>query len=94
MLNEAAITRLADALARAQVRAIQAAIQRVIEPHPSIRVAVVTGLGSFLGVAAARASNLDVVPLSEELGDAGARCAPAVAVALLLDDLLRHPAVR
>jgi (4-(4-[2-(gamma-L-glutamylamino)ethyl]phenoxymethyl)furan-2-yl)methanamine synthase len=94
MLDEAAITRLADALARAQVRAIQAAIQRVIEPHPSIRTALVTGLGSFLGVAAARASNLEVVSLSEELGEAGARCAPAVAVALLLDDLLRTPAVR
>ncbi len=85
MLDEAAINRLADALARAQTRCIQAAIQRVVEPHPSIRVAVVTGLGAFLGVAAARALNLDVVPLSHELGEAGARCAPAVAVALLLD---------
>ena len=54
MLDEAAITRLADALARAQIRGIQAAIQRVLEPHPSIRVAVVTGLGTFLGIAAAR----------------------------------------
>lgn len=85
MLDEAAINRLADALARAQTRCIQAAIQRVVEPHPSIRVAVVTGLGAFLGVAAARALNLDVVPLSHELGEAGARCAPAVAVALLLE---------
>lgn len=85
MLDEAAITRLADALARAQTRSIRAAIQRVLEPHPSIRVAVVTGLGAFLGVGAARALNLDVVPLSQELGEAGARCAPAVAVALLLE---------
>jgi (4-(4-[2-(gamma-L-glutamylamino)ethyl]phenoxymethyl)furan-2-yl)methanamine synthase len=85
MLDEAAITRLADALARAQTRSIRAAIQRVLEPHPSIRVAVVTGLGAFLGVVAARALNLDVVPLSQELGEAGARCAPAVAVALLLE---------
>ena len=85
MLDAAAITRLADALARAQVRAIQASIQRVILPHPSIRVAVVTGLGAFLGEAAARAANLEVVPLSRELGEAGARCAPAVAVALLLE---------
>jgi probable H4MPT-linked C1 transfer pathway protein len=94
MLDEAAITRLADALARAQIRAIQAAIQRVIEPHPSIRVVVVSGLGAFLGIAAARALNLEVVPLSTELGETGARCAPAVAVALLLDDLRRHPAAR
>ncbi|HZM91810.1 MAG TPA: hydantoinase/oxoprolinase family protein [Vicinamibacterales bacterium] len=85
MLDEAAITRLADALARAQVRTIQASIQRVIAPHPSICVAVVTGLGAFLGEAAARAANLEVVPLSRELGEAGARCAPAVAVALLLE---------
>jgi uncharacterized hydantoinase/oxoprolinase family protein len=85
MLDETAITRLADALALAQVRAIQAAIQRVLERHPSIRVAVVTGLGAFLGIAAARALDLDVVPLSQELGEAGARCAPAVAVALLLE---------
>jgi (4-(4-[2-(gamma-L-glutamylamino)ethyl]phenoxymethyl)furan-2-yl)methanamine synthase len=85
MLDEAAITRLADALARAQTRSVQAAIQRVLEPHPSIRVAVVTGLGAFLGAAAARALNLEVVQLSQELGEAGARCAPAVAVALLLE---------
>ncbi len=85
MLDEAAITRLADALGRAQVRTIQAAIQRVLEPHPSIGVAVVTGLGAFLGTAAARALNLEVVPLSQKLGEAGARCAPAVAVALLLE---------
>lgn len=85
MLDETAITRLADAIARAQVRCIQAAIQRVLDRHPSIRVAVVTGLGAFLGVAAARALDLDVVALSEELGEAGARCAPAVAVALLLE---------
>ena len=85
MLDAASITRLADALARAQTRSIQAAMQRVLERHPSIRVAVVTGLGAFLGVAAAGALNLEVVPLSHRLGDAGARCAPAVAVALLLE---------
>jgi hypothetical protein len=85
MLDEAAVTRIADALARAQTRSIQAAMQRVLEPHPSIRVAVITGLGAFLGVAAARALNLEVVSLSQRLGEAGARCAPAVAVALLLE---------
>src|SRR5262245_53355245 len=74
MLDDTAITRLADALARAQIRTIQAAIQRVLEPHPSIRTVVVTGLGAFLGVAAARAATLEVAPLSEKLGEAGARC--------------------
>ena len=85
MLDEAAITRLADAVARAQVRAVQTAIQRVLESHPAIRIVVVTGLGSFLGIAAANALDLEVVPLSGALGEAGARCAPAVAVALLLE---------
>jgi len=85
MLDEVSISRLADTVARAQVRSIQAAIQRVLERHSSIRVAVVTGLGAFLGAAAAAALNLEVVPLSHRLGDAGARCAPAVAVALLLE---------
>lgn len=85
MLDEKAVTRVADALARAQTRSIQAAMQRVLEPHPSIGMAVVTGLGAFLGVAAARALNLEVVSLSQHLGEAGARCAPAVAVALLLE---------
>jgi uncharacterized hydantoinase/oxoprolinase family protein len=48
-------------------------------------VVVVTGLGAFLGTAAAHALHLEVVPLSNRLGEAGARCAPAVAVALLLE---------
>ena len=74
-------------LAHAQVRSVHAAVRRVMDRHPSIRVAVVTGLGAFLGTAAVRVSGLDVVPLSEALGDAGARCAPAVSVALLLDRL-------
>jgi len=85
MLDETATTRVADALALAQTRTIQAAMQRVLERHPAIRVAVVTGLGAFLGVAAARALALEVVALSQRLGEAGARCAPAVAVALLLE---------
>ena len=91
MLDEAAITRLADALARAQVRSIQAAIQRVLERHPSIRIAVVTGLGAFLGVTAAHALDLEVVPLSGQLGEAGARCAPAVSVAFLLERRMVAP---
>ena len=85
MLDERAITRVAEALARAQTRSIRSAMQRVLEPPPSILVAVVTGLGAFLGVAAARALDLEVVSLSNQLGEAGARCAPAVAVALLLE---------
>ena len=90
MLDEAAVSRVAEALARAQVRCVQAAIRRVLERHASIRVAVVTGLGAFLGSAAAGAAGLGVVPLSAALGDAGARCAPAVSVALLLERAMRE----
>jgi (4-(4-[2-(gamma-L-glutamylamino)ethyl]phenoxymethyl)furan-2-yl)methanamine synthase len=85
LLDEAAISSIADALAAAQVARITAAIARVAAAHPSIRVAVVTGLGAFLGTAAARAAGLQVLPLAEELGETAARCAPAVAVALLLE---------
>jgi hypothetical protein len=84
MLDEAAISEIAEALAGAQVGRIAAAIQRVIARHPSLDTAVVTGLGAFLGEAAARAVGLKVVPLASELGDAAARFAPAAAAALLL----------
>lgn len=85
MLDGDAITRIADALAEAQVQTVRAAIERVRARHPSARLAVVTGLGTFLAAAAARAAGLDVVPLSITLGAAAARCAPAAAVALLLE---------
>jgi uncharacterized hydantoinase/oxoprolinase family protein len=92
MLDEAAVSRIAETLARAQVRRIQAAVQRVLDRHPSIRVAVVTGLGAFLGASAVQGTGLGVVPLSTRLGDAGARCAPAVSVALLLEGEMTGPA--
>jgi probable H4MPT-linked C1 transfer pathway protein len=85
MLDEAAISLVAEALARAQVQRITAAIRRVVARHPSLEVAVTTGLGAFLADAAARAAGLAVVPLANELGDAAARFAPAAAVALLGD---------
>jgi probable H4MPT-linked C1 transfer pathway protein len=84
MLDEAAICEIASALASAQVNRITSAIRQVITRHPSLDTAVVTGLGAFLGEAAARAVGLHVVPLSSELGDAAAQFAPAAAVALLL----------
>jgi uncharacterized hydantoinase/oxoprolinase family protein len=85
MLDEGTVSRIADALASAQVASVEAAVRRVIERHPSLRTAVVTGLGAFLGAEVARACGLTVVPLARELGESGARCAPAVAVAWLLD---------
>ncbi len=71
MLDDTAITRVAEALARAQTRSIRSAMQRVLEPHPSIQVAVVTGLGASLGVAAAPRARLEVVSLSNQLGGGG-----------------------
>ncbi len=88
MLDDAAVSSIADALASAQMARIVAATKRVLLRHPSLRTAVVTGLGSFLGEAAAREAGLHVVPLATELGDAGARCAPAASVALLLERAL------
>ncbi len=94
LLSEAAISSIAAALAEAQQARITAAMTRVVAAHPSLRIAVVTGLGAFLGVAAARAAGLQVVRLAEELGAAAARCAPAAAVALLLERELRRVAVQ
>ena len=55
LLDEAAVSGIADALASAQVERIVAAIGRVVARHSSIRNAVVTGLGAFLGERAAHA---------------------------------------
>ena len=85
MLNDGGISAIADALAGEQVQRIATAIRRVLGRHPSLRTAVVTGLGAFIAAAAARAAGLEVVPLSDAIGDAAARCAPAASVALLLE---------
>ena len=96
MLDERAISRIADAVASAQVDAIAHAVARIRERQPSLHVAVITGLGSFIAARAAHQAGLDVVRLADDLGDAGSRCAPAVAVALLLDsvDSREPPAAR
>ncbi len=88
LLDEAAVSSIAAALAEAQVARITAAIRRVLTVHPSLHIAVVTGLGAFLGDAAARAAGLQIVRLATELGSAVARCTPAAAVALLLERAL------
>ncbi len=90
LLDDAAICLIADHIAHAQVERISAAIERVRARHPTLRTAVVSGLGTFLAVAAAEAAGLDVVSLSSELGESASRCAPAAAVALLLDAALSH----
>ena len=90
LLDAAAVSSIADSLAGAQVARIAAAIARVRTRHPSLRTAVVTGLGAFLGAAAADAAGMPVERLGAEIGEAAARCAPAVSVALLLDRALAH----
>jgi hypothetical protein len=85
MIDEAGVSRIADAVAAAQVAQIAAAIQRVAARHPSVRTVVTAGVGSFIGERAARSAGVHAVPLSSELGDAAARSAPAAAVALLFE---------
>ena len=85
MLDGAAVSAIADTLATAQILRVSDAIQRVAARHASFDVAVVTGVGAFIATRAARAAGLRVVPLADELGADGARCAPAAAVALLFD---------
>jgi probable H4MPT-linked C1 transfer pathway protein len=84
MLDEQGVSQIADALADAQIERVATAMRRISARHPSLRTAVVTGLGAFIGDTAARTAGFDVVRLSAALGEDGARCAPAASVALLL----------
>jgi probable H4MPT-linked C1 transfer pathway protein len=86
MLDEAAIDRIAHAVAEAQVARVGEAASRVRARHPAIRRAVVTGLGDFLAARAAACAGLEIVWLEERLGPGAGRVAPAAAVALLLED--------
>jgi probable H4MPT-linked C1 transfer pathway protein len=85
LLGEDGVSQLAEAVASAQGARIADAIHRVVDRHAGLRTAVVTGVGAFIARAAARAAGLDVIELASELGDRAARCAPAAAVALLLE---------
>jgi probable H4MPT-linked C1 transfer pathway protein len=84
LIGTAAVTAIADALAHAQTSRIADAIRRVVARHPALTTALVTGTGAFLGRAAAEACGLRVAPLADDLGEDGARCAPAASVAILL----------
>lgn len=84
LVDEAVVSEIAEALARAQVARIAESIIRVRGSHSVVRTAVVTGLGAFLGAAAARIVGLDVEYLADEFGTDAAQFAPAAAVALLL----------
>lgn len=83
MLDDSAVDAIAGALASAQVRAVAAALEGILERWPGITTAVVAGLGDFIAVEAAETVGLDIVRLADRLGQS-ARTAPAAAVAWLL----------
>ncbi len=85
LIDDEGVSRLAETVAAAQVDQIARALRRVAARHPSLRIAVIAGLGAFIAERAARAADLLPLPLASELGDGAARSAPAAAVALLLD---------
>ena len=86
MLEEDEITGLARSIEEAQVERVAASLRSALERHPTIRRAVVTGIGDFLGAAAARRVGLEVSSLAEHLGPDASRVAPAAAIALLLSE--------
>jgi len=83
MLDDSALDAIAAALAGAQVRAVAAALGRILERWPVITTAVVAGLGDFIAVEAGETVGLSIVRLADRLGHS-ARAAPAAAVAWLL----------
>jgi probable H4MPT-linked C1 transfer pathway protein len=83
LLDDPTIDRIADAVAAAQIRRTAHAIRRVCARHPSVTIAVVTGVGDFIAAAAAEHVGLTVRWLADEWGAGAARAAPAAAVALL-----------
>jgi probable H4MPT-linked C1 transfer pathway protein len=87
MLDEAAITRMATAFARAQCDLIVDALRRLKKRYPLIACVVLAGLGEFIGREAAECSGLKVLSLADQIGSA-AITAPAFAVASLLCESL------
>jgi (4-(4-[2-(gamma-L-glutamylamino)ethyl]phenoxymethyl)furan-2-yl)methanamine synthase len=87
MLDEAAIDGIARAAVEAQAEQVVNGIRLVREAFPTLRTAVVTGLGEFIAAGAARRSGLHVVSLASHWGGV-ARVAPAAAVGWLLAEQL------
>lgn len=84
MLDTTSVQAIAAALAAAQVERVRAGLKRVRSRWPSLKTAVVAGLGSFLAAQVAEQEGLAVSELASQLGADVARTAPAAAVALLL----------
>jgi len=89
LMPDSVVDTLARALADAQIARIVAAIGRVRSRHPSIDRAVVVGLGAFVAARAARAAGLDVETYADGREEPASRCAPAAAVAILLERTIR-----
>jgi len=85
LMPDYGVQMFAQALADAQVARLAASIGRVRSRHPSIRRAVVVGVGAFVAARAAGASGLEVEHLVDERYSTASQCAPATAVALLLE---------
>jgi probable H4MPT-linked C1 transfer pathway protein len=86
MLTAEDVSAIAGAVADAQARSVGEAIRRVAARQPTLRTALVTGIGAFIAARAASDAGMDVTYLSADLGQDGGRCAPAAAVALLLEN--------
>jgi uncharacterized hydantoinase/oxoprolinase family protein len=87
MLDDEDISGIATALRNAQLRRISEAIRCVRDRYPQIDIAIVTGLGAFLGLEAGRAAGL-VANLLSETTNVPPQTAPATAVAWLLHESL------
>ena len=83
LLDDAAIDRIAAAVATRQRERTAAAIARVASRHPAIQTAIVMGVGDFIAADAAVDAGLRVRRLANEWGVGAAHVAPAAAVALL-----------
>jgi len=90
MLGPADITAIAEHVARAQVKQIKSGIRQVMRRlgPASPRVAVLAGQGALLARAAVEELGLAIRDRASEVGCAAARAAPAVAVAVLLGEMI------
>lgn len=87
MLDGKDIDQIAGALSRAQVQRITQALNSIRRRHPQIDTAVVTGLGAFIGMEAARHAGLAATLLGHR-AEVPLQTAPATAVAWLLHESL------
>ena len=84
MIDEPGLTRIAAHVAAAQRRQLAEAIATVAARHPSLRTAVVTGIGDAIAAVSVRDAGLESRLLRDDWHDVTA-LAPAAAVALLLE---------